>query len=130
MKGQLLTVDSSAVFVCDVQERFRDHISHFAAVLESIRRLVEMTKILNVPLFVTEQYPKGLGSTVAELDIGHAVIKQDKTVFSMLIPELRSKLNQAQNIRNVILCGLETHVCIQQTSLDLLANGYHVIIVK
>ncbi|XP_041349042.1 isochorismatase domain-containing protein 1-like isoform X2 [Gigantopelta aegis] len=92
---------------------------------------VQATKVLDIPLIVTEQYPKGLGSTVPELDINNAVAVFPKTKFSMVLPEVEEKLKSlcSGNVRHVVLFGIETHVCIQQTVIDLLDRTYEVHVV-
>ena len=123
---------TTALFVCDVQERFRPLIAGFDAVAETSSRLVRGARALGLPaIVVTEQYPKALGPTVDEI----ASVLDDappstsatgtetkttvvaKTDFSMLVPEVQRAL--PQNIKSVILCGIEAHVCVWQTTLDL-----------
>lgn len=126
-----IKLSEAAFFLCDMQERFRPTIRYFSEILEVSRRLVEGSKLLNIPLVVTEQYPKGLGSTVPELKIEHAVGIYDKTRFSMLVPPVESLLPQLCNgqLKHVVLFGIETHVCIQQTVIDLLEHGFEVHVV-
>ena len=63
-------------------------------------------KILNIPLVVTEQHPKGLGATVHELDVSHAAVHVPKTLFSMHVPQVQSFLT-TRKITNVVLFGIE-----------------------
>ncbi|XP_077993695.1 isochorismatase domain-containing protein 1-like [Glandiceps talaboti] len=124
-----LSIETTALFVCDIQEKFRPHIKHFADILSVSQRLVQAANILNIPVIVTEQYPKGLGSTVEELDITNAKGPFPKTKFSMLIPEVEEAMKEIPNLKAVLLCGIEAHVCVQQTTLDLLAKGIDVHVV-
>lgn len=126
-----IKAEETAFFLCDVQEKFRPAIKHFDEILEVSKRLVAGSKILNIPLIVTEQYPKGLGKTVSELDIGHAVGVFDKTKFSMVIPPVEELLKTVcgGHLRHVVLFGIEAHVCIQQTVIDLLERGYEVHVI-
>lgn len=128
--GKLLPT-STALFVCDIQERFRPIISGFPSVVDTSRRMVRGANILGLPVITTEQYPKALGSTVAELkDVLSAnspVVA--KTRFSMLTPEVHELVKQNKTISQVLLCGIEAHVCVLQTTLDLLESGYEVHIV-
>uniref|UniRef100_A0A672K798 Isochorismatase domain-containing protein 1 n=1 Tax=Sinocyclocheilus grahami TaxID=75366 RepID=A0A672K798_SINGR len=75
------------------------------------------------------QYPKGLGSTVQELDLTGAKLVFPKTKFSMVLPEVEAVLAEIPGVRSVVLFGVETHVCIQQTALDLMGRGFEVHIV-
>ncbi|CAN7988292.1 unnamed protein product [Ixodes hexagonus] len=126
-----ISADTTAFFLCDMQEKFRPVIRYFAEVLAAASQLVETSKLLNVPLIVTEQYPQGLGSTVQELSIQHAVGVFPKTKFSMLTPEVENFLNgpSGKCIEVVVLFGVEAHVCIEQTALDLISLGKTVHIV-
>jgi len=84
-----------------------------------------------MPVIVTEQYPKGLGPTVPERGIQEYNIKPfPKTLFSMVLPEVEESLKkQNPDVNTIILCGIETHACIQQTTLQLLEKGYDVHVV-
>lgn len=126
-----IKLDQTALFVCDIQERFRKAISCFEEISQISNRLTEVSRILDIPLVVTEQYPKGLGNTVPEVNISNAVQVFPKTKFSMLIPEVEEKLQTlcGGNVKHVILCGIETHVCIQQTVIDLLKRDIEVHVV-
>ncbi|XP_005109628.1 isochorismatase domain-containing protein 1 [Aplysia californica] len=126
-----IDVSQTVVFVCDIQERFRNAISFFPQIAEISNRLTEATRILDIPLVVTEQYPKGLGSTVPEVNISNAVGVYPKTKFSMVLPEVEEKMKTlcGGNVKHVILCGIETHVCIQQTVIDLLKRDIEVHVV-
>ncbi|XP_076045080.1 isochorismatase domain-containing protein 1-like isoform X3 [Oratosquilla oratoria] len=87
-------------------------------------------KVLGVLLIATEQYPKGLGNTVTELDIQHAAAVVPKTKFSMVVPEVEKLLLSSQHgVDAVVLFGIETHVCVEQTAIDLLSRGVKVHVV-
>lgn len=121
-----LARESSLLCVIDVQERLVPAVMDGAAVVERCRRLAEGARLLGVPTILTEQYPKGLGVTVPEL-------------ASVLPPPLE-KLSFScrgaagfaaavpDGVGQMVLCGLETHVCVAQTALDLLAEGYGVFL--
>ncbi|XP_076808900.1 isochorismatase domain-containing protein 2-like [Clavelina lepadiformis] len=117
---------TSVVFCCDMQERFRPAIKFFNEIVKVASRVLKASEILKIPLVVTEQYPRGLGKTVSDLDISHASVVAEKTKFSMLTPEVEDQLDKLPHVSSVILLGVETHVCVQQTTLDLLARGFEV----
>ncbi|KAL5469419.1 hypothetical protein EMCRGX_G030672 [Ephydatia muelleri] len=123
-----LTADCCYFFLCDVQDKFRPSIRYFPEIIAVAKRMVDAANILEIPVIATEQYPKGLGSTVAEIDTGKAKVF-DKTVFSMLIPPVEKILDDNAHRKSVVLFGIETQVCVQQTTLDLLGRGYDVHIV-
>ena len=124
------TLDAAraALVVIDMQESFRTVIADFAATTARIARAVAGAQLLHVPVIVTEQYPKGLGRTAAEicaaLPAGFEPI--EKTAFSSCgAQEFVAQLEQT-GARQVIVCGIEAHICVNQTTHDLLARGYQV----
>ncbi|KAI9275645.1 Isochorismatase-like protein [Phascolomyces articulosus] len=116
---------SSALFVCDIQERFKGVIWQFPSVITVANKMIKVSRHLDIPIVVTEQYPKAFGPTVQELDVSDAAINMSKTKFSMFLPEVESVLKK-NNTKSVILVGIESHVCVLQTALDLLENNYDV----
>ncbi len=116
----LLSRQRAMLVVVDVQEGFRVYDA-FEAVARSCAKLVEAARILDLPRIVSEQYPKGLGHSVPELGLdGEPVI--EKTVFSAVRAEGFSLSGRDQ----VVVCGIETHVCVSQTAHDLLQRGIEV----
>jgi nicotinamidase-related amidase len=118
----------TALAVIDVQESFRPHIPDFAELAARVALVTRAAQLLGVPFVVTEQYPKGLGHTASEI---RAVLPDDfepieKTAFSSCgAQEFVARLEQA-GARQILLCGIEAHVCVNQTAHDLLARGYQV----
>lgn len=126
----LLPIKRTVFFLCDMQEKFR-HVLHFPEIVQSANKLLETSKMMDIPLIVTEQYPRGLGRTVPELDITHAKGVFEKTKFSMLVPEVSKQLDSlcGGNVQCVVLFGIEAHVCIEQTAAELCALGLQVHVV-
>ncbi|KAF9187391.1 Isochorismatase domain-containing protein 1 [Haplosporangium sp. Z 11] len=116
---------TTAFFLCDIQEKFRSHIYQFPAVVATAQKMIAAHKILDIPLIVTEQNPRALGATATELDLSQAKMNLPKTKFSMFIPEVEKEL-KSNNIKSVVLFGIESHVCVLQTALDLLEHNYDV----
>jgi nicotinamidase-related amidase len=118
----------TALVVIDMQESFRQPIPDFAEVAARIALVAHAAQLLSVPVIVTEQYPKGLGHTAGEI---RAVLPEnlepvEKTAFSSCgAQEFVSRL-ESTNARQVLVCGIEAHVCVNQTTHDLLARGYGV----
>lgn len=85
-------------------------------------------QLLDIPVIVTEQYPKALGRTVSELTsvLPPDTLSVDKTKFSMCIDPVWDALRQRPAVRSVLVTGIEAHVCVFQTCLDLLEKGYAV----
>jgi len=118
----------TALVVIDMQESFRTVIADFATTAAHIARAVTGAQLLHVPILVTEQYPKGLGHTAAEvraaLPAGLEPI--EKTAFSSCgAQEFVAQLEQT-GARQVVVCGIEAHICVNQTTHDLLARGFQV----
>jgi nicotinamidase-related amidase len=116
----LLRREAAALVVVDVQEGFRPYES-FQPVARSCAKLLAAARILGVPAIVSEQYPKGLGHSAAELGVEDER-KLEKTVFSAARAEGFDLGGRAQ----AIVCGIETHVCVSQTVHDLLDQGVEV----
>lgn len=123
----ILRREDTAVVVVDVQDRLLPHIANSEETVRNCRILIEGAKILGLPLLLTEQYPKGLGPTTpALLEALGATRKIEKLSFSCAgSEEFRQALSDL-NRRQLVLCGIESHVCVIQTALDLLAGGAQV----
>jgi nicotinamidase-related amidase len=120
-----LDVKHTALMVVDVQEKLLPHMHDSAGVLAQTGRLLDGANLLKLPVLVTEQYRKGLGVTVPELAprIAQARGIYEKLTFSALIEPVRQALDEVQ-ARTVLVCGIETHVCVLQTCLDLAKEGF------
>ncbi|MCW2968054.1 MAG: isochorismatase hydrolase [Solirubrobacteraceae bacterium] len=116
----LLERDRTALVVIDVQEGFRPY-DVFADVARGAGTLVEAARVLGVPVIATEQYPKGLGATAPEVGLNGATTVE-KTVFSAVRAEGFDLGARDQ----VLICGIEAHVCVSQTVHDLLDRGIEV----
>jgi nicotinamidase-related amidase len=116
----LLARDRTALVVVDVQEAFRAYAS-FERVAGASAKLLQAARILQVPAIVSEQYPKGLGHTAAEVGLEDEQTLE-KTVFSAV----RAEDFDLRGRDQAIVCGIETHVCVSQTVHDLLDSGVEV----
>jgi nicotinamidase-related amidase len=130
MKSEMLEKDRSTLLVIDVQDRLFPHIHERQSMLVRIDLLISAAKLMNIPVLATEQYPKGLGKTIAEISrVIPDVQPLEKVDFSCLpAPGFKDRLASLQR-RQVILTGIETHVCVTQTALDLIAHGEEVFVV-
>jgi nicotinamidase-related amidase len=122
---ELMSRSDTALVVIDVQEKLIPLVPGFDRIVWNIGRLVDGAKILGVPLLGTEQYPKGLGGTVRELADRTGPLTAKLNFSGCACDEFWQKL-AALDVPKVLLCGIEAHVCIQQTALDMLAAGYRV----
>ncbi|XP_047474898.1 isochorismatase domain-containing protein 2-like [Penaeus chinensis] len=124
-----LVPQTTCLFLCDLQEKFRSSIQYFPQIVEVSNRLLRAFKVLELPIVATEQYPKGLGNSVPELGLAENDVPVfDKTKFSMCLPPIQEIIKNKE-IKSVILCGIEAHVCVQQTALDLIESGMDVHVV-
>lgn len=127
---QRIVRSRSALVVVDIQERLLPAIFEKERVAQNALRLTRGAGILGVPMFVTEQYRKGLGPTVPELAAAIAGFAPvEKLTFSACgTPGVVEPL-KARGRTDVVLCGIEAHVCVCQTCLDLLAQDFRVFVV-
>lgn len=126
----ILNKESSALLIIDLQERILPVIRNIDVVVENTIKLIKGFKILQLPIYFTEQYPKGLGPTsqkiLDELE-GHMAIQ--KMSFSCSgAGEFFDELHKKE-LSQIIVCGVESHVCVQQTVLDLIADSFQVNLV-
>lgn len=114
----------TGLLVVDVQEKLVQAMSQPAPLIASIARLIDGANLMGLPVLVTEQYRKGLGDTVAPIAqrIGSAICREEKLKFSACIEPVRAAMMERQ-IHRLIVCGIEAHVCVLQTCLDLLDAG-------
>ena len=124
---KILRRENTALLIIDIQQRILGVMQNPDRVIKNTIKLIDGFKILNTPIYFTEQYPKGLGETETNIKtaLGEAEAIQ-KLSFSCsgagyLFDELKEN-----GITQVVVTGIETHVCVQQTVLDLLANGFQV----
>jgi nicotinamidase-related amidase len=116
--------DRTALVVVDVQEGFRKAIPDFERVAKATAALIQGAEALGVPIVVSEQYPKGLGETASEVAerLPEGTEPLEKVVFSAADAEGFDLGGRDQ----ALVCGIETHVCVNQTVLDLLDAGTEV----
>ena len=119
----------SALVIIDVQPSLAKTIFEIKRVLLASRFLVNVARLLEIPIFSTEQNPSRLGSTVPELQpflASHAVFP--KMTFSAVSYEPFLSALRASGRTQIIVIGLETHICVSETALDLLTEGFEVVV--
>lgn len=123
----LMSAGDTGLLVIDVQEKLLPRINGAASLLQNVAFLIDAARLLDMPVQATEQYPKGLGPTVPEL-AARLPERPDKVAFSCCaIPSVVDGFRRAGRPR-VVLVGIEAHVCVQATALDLLALDFRVCI--
>jgi len=131
MEKFLLDKNSTALLIIDIQEKLAAVMKVKDLVITNSLHLIELAKIQHIPIILTEQYPKGIGQTVEEIRNALPEYKPiEKLTFSCcdeqgFISEIR-KLNK----QTIIVAGMETHVCVLQTCIGLLRDGFNVYVVQ
>ncbi|HKJ36097.1 MAG TPA: isochorismatase family protein [Solirubrobacterales bacterium] len=127
MSSPKLDPGRAALVVVDVQEGFREAVAGFDGVVSATATMVRGSTVLGVPVIVTEQYPKGLGATVPEVaeHLPSDAEPISKTVFSAASADGFDLGGRDQ----AVVCGIEAHVCVNQTVLELLEAGTEVHVV-
>jgi nicotinamidase-related amidase len=129
-KAMLIERERSCLLVVDVQEKLASAVSEPAAVVRNCGILLQAAARLEVPTLLSEQYPQGLGHTVPELrSLAPESARLPKLSFSCAAdPGLRARLQDMRRSQ-VVVCGLEAHVCVLQTALGLKGDGREVFVV-
>lgn len=127
----MLNIEDSLIVIIDIQEKLVNAVGKYSPV-DKVCKIAQTGKILGIPTIITEQYPKGLGETVQPLKeaLGEDYQYVEKKSFSTLLtPEFVEKL---ENIRRkqIVIMGIEAHICVYQTICDLIDRGYEVYFVK
>jgi nicotinamidase-related amidase len=116
--------------VIDIQERLVPVMEEKELLLENCQKLISGMQILGLPILVTQQYTKGLGETVEEIK---SIIPDfqyiEKKDFSCFDEPVFAEKIALSGAKNVIICGIESHVCVLQTAIDLKEAGYNPIVV-
>ena len=123
----MMSPADTGLLVVDVQENLIGAIAGHERVVWNVRRLIDGAQILGLAVAATEQYPKGLGPTVPELAERLGQIPSKLTFSCGGCPQVLEKF-QSRGIHKLLVSGIETHVCVEQTVLDLLAGAWQVYV--
>lgn len=128
-KGEIsvkITADETVAIVIDYQERLMPVMAKREKLTAASDILLRGLRVLDIPLFITQQYTKGLGTTVGEITEAAGTEQYTEKIsfsaYEAVLPYIQGK-------KYVILCGIEAHICVLQTLLDLTANGYVPVLV-
>lgn len=124
---ELMSAGGSGLLVVDVQEKLLGLLPGHRRIVWNIRRLLDGAKLFGLPTLATEQYPKGLGGTTAELADRLGAITA-KTAFSCAACEKIANELERLPVRQWLVVGIEAHVCVLQTVLDMLSAGFRVFV--
>lgn len=126
----LISRDDTAFVAIDFQEKLMPAMSGAELLEELTVRLVRGMKVLGIPAVVTQQYTKGLGATIPSIaealgDFQHV----EKNTFSCMANETFVSKIKTLGKKNIVVCGIEAHICVQQTVLELMDAGYNVYLI-
>ncbi len=126
-----LQVSDTVLFMIDIQEKLVPAIRKNDDLLESTAVLMQGVRLMGVPVIYSEQYPKGLGRTVAKVaeHLPENATLFEKITYTAALPEVMEKLKEL-NAKKILVIGTETHICVYQTVRDLIAAGYDVHVVE
>ena len=126
----MLTPDNTLLVVIDIQDRMVRVMHHKERLLQNLVKLIRGVQVLDIPIVLTEQYPSGLGPTLPEItELLPGVRPIEKVCFNCCDEErFRQKL-ESLNRQQVLIAGIEAHVCVYQTAMDLFGQGYEVQVV-
>ncbi len=128
----ILKAEESLVFIIDIQDRLLNAVFDKTILEKRANIIAKAANILEIPTIVTEQYPKGLGNTIDSLkeSLGENCEYYEKTAFSALDNvEIKAALKKAGK-KQVVLFGIETHICVSQTAHALIQEGYEVHVIR
>lgn len=127
----MLNTDNTVLLIIDVQDRLVGMLKNSEEITKNNMILSKTAKLLGLPVIITEQYPQGLGSTIIEIreNLDQERIFEKQTFSALDNENVKDTLNSLGR-KNIILTGIESHICVYQTALALLENGYNVYVVK
>ena len=127
----LMNREDTALVIIDCQTKLMPAIAHTEELEATVVKMTEGAKVLGLPVIVTQQYTKGLGPTVDSInEVLGAYEPIEKTTFSAMgAPEFVEAVKAAGK-KNILMTGVETHICVEQTTLDLLEAGYNVYLIQ
>ena len=128
-----LCINDTLFVIIDIQEKLVNAIFNKNSCIHNITILAKSANILDIPVIITEQYPKGLGKTITDIqnNLQNTNIKYiEKTTFSAVNTEEFTQILEHYPQKQILLFGIETHICVNQTAEDLIRMGREVHIVK
>ncbi len=126
----MFDTNDTTIVCIDIQEKLVNMLQNGVIVASNCYKLMKTASILNIDTIITEQYPKGLGSTIEKIKSIKNFKTIEKTTFSALQTEEFNKNFKIINNNNIIIFGIETHICVLQSVIDLIKLGYNVFIVE
>ena len=127
----MLNKENCIFAIIDVQDKLVKAAKGGESLAENVSKVAKAAQILDIPVIITEQYPKGLGATVAQVKnaLSNAKLIENTSFSAMNEPEFENELVNIGKTQ-ILICGIETHICVLQTAADLLSKGYEVYVLK
>lgn len=126
----MINSEDTAIICIDLQEKLVNMPHNNPEIINNTLKVLKTASILNINTIITEQYPKGLGQTIEEIKNIHDFKIMEKTTFSIVKTDEINKEIKKLKVKNIILFGIETHICVLQSTLDLIQKGYNVFLLK
>ena len=126
-----LSSQDSLVLIIDIQEKLVSALNKDVVVLNAVK-VASAAKLLNIPVLLTEQYPKGLGNTVHALRnvLSDGSDTVEKTYFNALLEDGMLEKIKSYGKKQIVIFGIETHICVYQTASALVEEGFDVYVIK
>lgn len=128
----LIDRNDSILLLIDIQEKLIKKIFDFKNIIYNSKKIIDIFSFLGLPVVYTEQYPNGLGNTINPMGEKLKKIKAlkiEKTTFSCISNKKDAEIRKIFPRNQIIICGIEAHICILQTSIDLYDKGYEVFVI-
>ena len=126
----MLEIDNCSLVIVDIQGKLAQIMYEKELLFKNVQILIRATKILNIPILWCQQVPESLGQTIPEIkELLSDIEPINKSSFSCCRDEQFINRIRDFNVNQVLICGIETHICVYQTAIDLLSKGYYVNII-
>ncbi len=126
----MFNIDDTTIIAIDIQEKLVNMLKNKEEIAKNSIKILKAASILGVDTILSEQYPKGLGSTISEIKEIKDFKIVEKTTFSALKTQEFKKEFDKFNNKNVLIFGIETHICVLQSVIDLIKENYNVFVIK
>ena len=128
IKRDIIKEKDTVLLIIDIQEKLVRAIPDESVIINNAKKIIDTFKLLKLVIFHTEQNPLKLGKTIKALGLENVSPLITKMTFSCCSDEILNNELKTRNIKNVIIAGVESHVCVLQTSLDLISMGYNIFV--
>ena len=126
---KILDEDKTLLLIIDIQEKLYNSVFNQEELFKNSGIISTAANILKIPCIITEQYPKGLGKTCSIINQESANIYEKNTFSALMNPDIMAAIKEIGKSQ-ILICGIETHICVSQTSLALIDCGYEVFVAK